>query len=647
MTSIKKTLRLVAISTVMSLIYCASAYSIEENQLFQLEQTDIDSPINTAAAAASSGLAEILAAPATASVRLATATPLLVNDQQDEIALPIDDGHVLHFKKFTAETDVDGVSIWRGQISSDETDEEHASDAANQAILVRNGENITGSFHHEGQLYQIWPLKNGRHAIVKVDVSKLDQADDAVEHQAEHAEHGSADNTQQDQQERQFQQILAEAGDGMHTQFVDGSDSIKLKSAHSTIRVMVVTTNQSRAKAKDLQAVIKLAFAEANQGAKNSGVAITFEYAGTFDASYDEKGKYTNMLSQLKNTNDPVLGAPVHGFRESHRADVVVMLATSNTSAGTGYVNASKATAFSVVDYSYATGYYSFAHEIGHNLGLSHDLDQFGGVPTRTPEYQHGYKHTAGTGGGRWRTIMAYNCSPSCARLNYFSNPDILYKGAEMGTQRYENNARRLDERREVVANFYPPLVDITPPVNPPQAVVGRNINAVSTTSTGFAYKLEGSKSLYATHYKWEKLSGPFSLRYADRADADAIVGKDQIGEGTYALTVTNQHGEQSRATINVSVVEQKASITGDSSIIEGQVANLKASANFAGASGAGPTYRWKILNEAGRDILQGAEQQLSLSTLPVGSYDATVEVESTHGGRKATAQHRVDVTKQ
>ena len=644
MTPIKNTLRLVAISTVISLIYCTSAYSKEDNQLFQLEPTVTDSAM--AKTGISNGLAEILAAPATASVRLATAAPLLVNDQQEEIVLPIDDGHALHFKKFTAETDTDGLSTWRGQIPSDETDEEHASDPANQAILVRNGENITGSFHHEGQLYQIWPLKNGQHAIVKVDVSKLDQADDAIEHLAENAEHGSADNTQQDQQERQFQQILAEANDGMHEKFVDGSYSTKSKSAHSTIRVMVVTTNQSREEAKDLPALIKLAFAEANQGAKNSQVAITFEYAGTFNASYDEKGKYNNMLSQLRNTTDPVLGGPVHSFRESHLADVVVMLATSNTSAGTGYVNASKANAFSVVDYGYATGYYSFAHEIGHNLGLSHDLDQYGGVPTRTPEYQHGYKHTSGSGAGRWRTIMAYNCSPSCARLNYFSNPDILYKGAEMGTERYEDNARRLDERREVVANFYPPFVDITPPVNPPQAVVGRNINAVSTTSTGFAYKLEGSKSLYATAYKWEKLSGPFSLRYPDKADADAIVGKDQIGESVYALTVTNQAGEQSRATINVSVVEQKASITGDTSMIEGQATNLKANANFAGPSGTAPTYSWKIVNEAGEKVLQGSQQKLNLSSLPVGSYEATVEVSSAHGGRKATAQLRVDVTK-
>nr|AAB35279.1 peptidyl-Asp metalloendopeptidase {internal fragment} [Pseudomonas fragi, ATCC 4973, Peptide Partial, 54 aa] [Pseudomonas fragi] len=38
--------------------------------------------------------------------------------------------------------------------------------------------------------------------------------------------------------------------------------------------------------------------------------------------------------------------------------------------------------------------------------------------------YGHGYRYEPATG---WRTIMAYNCTRSCPRLNYWSNPNISY----------------------------------------------------------------------------------------------------------------------------------------------------------------------------------------------------------------------------
>lgn len=66
---------------------------------------------------------------------------------------------------------------------------------------------------------------------------------------------------------------------------------------------------------------------------------------------------------------------------------------------GLAYVNAPKAYAFSVL--SCPTGTYVFAHEMGHNFGLSHNSD----VPAGVHGDGFGYRQT--TQPPFWRTIMS------------------------------------------------------------------------------------------------------------------------------------------------------------------------------------------------------------------------------------------------
>jgi hypothetical protein len=50
---------------------------------------------------------------------------------------------------------------------------------------------------------------------------------------------------------------------------------------------------------------------------------------------------------------------------------------------------------------------------------------------------------------------MAYNCSGrGCARLPYWSNPDVLYGGQPMGSSSTHDNARVLDETACHVGGF-------------------------------------------------------------------------------------------------------------------------------------------------------------------------------------------------
>ncbi|MBO7942728.1 PKD domain-containing protein, partial [Streptomyces sp. S9] len=74
--------------------------------------------------------------------------------------------------------------------------------------------------------------------------------------------------------------------------------------------------------------------------------------------------------------------------------------------------------------------------------------------PTNTPyAYGHGYRYEPATG-SKWRTIMAYNCTGGCPRLNYWSYPDVTYNGVAMGTADRNHNQRVLVQTKAAVAAF-------------------------------------------------------------------------------------------------------------------------------------------------------------------------------------------------
>jgi hypothetical protein len=103
--------------------------------------------------------------------------------------------------------------------------------------------------------------------------------------------------------------------------------------------------------------------------------------------------------------------------------------------------------AFSVVKDHCATGYYSFGHEIGHNLGLSHDHDNASGGL-----FDYSYGHQAPD--AAFRTIMAYTCTGGCIRVQHFSNPEVSYAGQPTGVPDYADNALALVDTAPMVATW-------------------------------------------------------------------------------------------------------------------------------------------------------------------------------------------------
>lgn len=160
-----------------------------------------------------------------------------------------------------------------------------------------------------------------------------------------------------------------------------------------------------------MKALIQLGIADTNRALADSGVALQVRLAGTLALTRSETGSWSTDLSALRSKTDGKWDE-VHSLRSKLGADQVSLVVSSPTGsvAGIGYVNASYASAFTVVRTS-AFKAYSFSHELGHNLGLNHS---------------DGYVSSA----GRFRTIIAYGTYPRARR---FSNPNLTYLGYKTG----------------------------------------------------------------------------------------------------------------------------------------------------------------------------------------------------------------------
>jgi hypothetical protein len=142
--------------------------------------------------------------------------------------------------------------------------------------------------------------------------------------------------------------------------------------------------------------------------------------------------------------------------RNAARADLVSILTAKTDYCGIAWLGPSRDYAFSVVSVACIT-YHSFAHELGHNMGLRHDRY----VEARAPasQYNYGYVNKV----ARVRDIMSYEsaCAAagvSCTRVPIFSTPLKTWRGAKIGVAPGSRGAafgaKALNDARRTVAAF-------------------------------------------------------------------------------------------------------------------------------------------------------------------------------------------------
>ncbi|MGB5657984.1 MAG: M12 family metallo-peptidase [Thermoanaerobaculia bacterium] len=240
---------------------------------------------------------------------------------------------------FTARLDragstVSGGRYWTGHLKE--------ISSGTVSLVLRDGA-LTGSVNTGEALFQIRHLRDGVHSVREADPASFAQELEPIEVSGAGAELPKA---------------------------------VEVLDDGSNIDILVVYTPTARDNAGGTTAIknlIDLAVVESNQSYANSGISQRLSLGDVQEVAYSEVGfNWSTALSRLRGTSDGYMDN-VHGQRDASCADAVVLIVGSATSCGIGYLMTTVSpgfedAAFSVVSYNCATGYYSFAHELGHNM---------------------------------------------------------------------------------------------------------------------------------------------------------------------------------------------------------------------------------------------------------------------------------------
>lgn len=305
-----------------------------------------------------------------------------------------------------------------------------ANDPGSTVTLVERDGVVAGTVRTGGRLFKVRYAGSGVHAIEEVDGTALPGCATGAAQRVVTA--GDTDGPVSPSAP------AAVAGDGL-----------------PTMDVLVVYTAEARLAAGGTAAIestIDLAVLETNQAFDNSGVGYRIELVKTHETDYVEVTSFNEMLGRLKNPSDGNMDE-IHALRDMYGADLVSLIVGGSQYCGLAYVQANPGPgfedwAFSVVARGCATGYYSFAHELGHNMGCQHDHQHTG-----EGAYDFSFGHRAND--NSWRTIMAY--APG-ARINHYSNPAVSYggepTGVPTGSPEPANNAMTIETTAVFISEF-------------------------------------------------------------------------------------------------------------------------------------------------------------------------------------------------
>ena len=393
-----------------------SGHSSVVAQLFTLEPTP---DRNTLQKTATGYLAALLADPANQEITLVKVDPAVVSDKTQDIEVVLPNGQKAQFHMRDFRTVTAGIEGWAGYVPSSwkqkvASPAEIDQDPYYYLSLVQGPNGVMGNLVVDGKPYRLVTLEGGRHAVIRMDESKLPPFAEPLKPPViQHA-------------------VSAEVG--------------KPSSAHSIIRMLMVTTNQVRTARPNYKQELALQLLDANMYIQNSKIDITLELAGYYDANYDEQGKADNVMLSEVSSKGAALGGAVYPVRDSLKADLVTLYGTAGC--GVAWLNSTKELAYEYVGMHCPN---AIAHEVGHNLGANHDWKP--GDPEGNPTYMFGYLRDAEP---RFHTRMSYGCGGACPLVSFYSNPRLTHQGFPLGTVEHHDVARRFNERRETVAAFYP-----------------------------------------------------------------------------------------------------------------------------------------------------------------------------------------------
>ncbi len=310
----------------------------------------------------------------------------------------------------TTETSIKEISKETGEFLWTGTTEVGTS------LMVIRNEMVSGLVRQGDELFEIVPLSDGLHGLVKIDQSGFPE------------DHPPAEWNQIEENAATIEADL----NALET-------AAPLTGQIRQLDLLVAWTPAVKAKVADPRGRALLAIEETNLSYRESGVKLVCKLVHAYQTKYSEVSFGTD-LARFRTPGDGFMDE-VHNIRKQFGADVCLLFVNKPQYCGlASVIFADQASeAFASVQYTCAIGNYTFAHEIGHLQGARHNPEV---DPTTSPfSYGHGYYSTS----KNIRTVMSYNCPGGCARVPRWSGPNVKYNGTTMGDTTKRHNARVLN----------------------------------------------------------------------------------------------------------------------------------------------------------------------------------------------------------
>lgn len=393
-----------------------------------------------------------------------------------------------------------------------------------------------------------------------------------------------------------------------------------------------------------IEALAALSVSTSNDAFAASGVTVRFALAGTWQSSGASGDASSTTLNQLTSTTDGSYD-DLAARRDAVGADLVSLLTTSGGSyCGVAWFPGGAAYGYSVVAQGCAVGNLSFPHELGHNLGATHDryVESSSYFPGA-----YGYVNLP----DRWRTIMAYNnqCAAAgfnCTRIARFSNPDVFYGGAPTGIPASQANGA---DNRAVLNSSVAGTV----------AAYRTPAAAVPGAPTAFAATQPGEAGTVAVTWEPPASAGSSAVQgyqlVLDGSPAVDSVGPD-VRTFTYAglqpgtthrveVRAVNASGAGLSAGLDVTVKTGASSAPGAPTALTGSATTTTATLGWAPPvdDGGAPVAGYRVAREGLAPVLVGAAvRSYTFSGLAAGSNHSLSVAAVNEVGTGATASRTV-----
>ncbi len=326
-------------------------------------------------------------------------------------------------------------------------------------LTIENGD-MAGQISIGGWTYHVRPVGNEIHVVSELDLSAIPPAPPCE----------SPPHQYPDKSSISAEQYTA----APQLQNDDGS----------TIDVMVVYTDDAARAVANIEAEIQLAVDVTNKSYEDSFIFQRIRLVHTAEIDYQESGYVEQDHYNCQETYRNLCLNQIDYWRDIYRADLVSFWVEGECHSA-GCIDGRTTTLtdltappdgrpyLSTVARRYAIDNYTFAHELGHNMGAGHDEDA-GGSGAFTFSQGYVWRKTILFITYAFKSIMAYDdwCIANnvllCPKIGLWSTPRITIDGLPFGDLDTADNRKTLNLTAFTVANNrqsnLPPVCDANGP---------------------------------------------------------------------------------------------------------------------------------------------------------------------------------------